>query len=172
MVPSHALNSTARLVLKAFVALNALIAAAVVVAFVLSFVYEEAVVAYYRSRQSGLDGATLVVGMRWWIVVGFVIFPMVHRMLTKLIAIVDTVRAGDPFVPENARRLQQIAWLQLGLEVMHLVFGVFANALSSENARIDWEFSWTGWVAVLLLFVLARVFEQGTRMRQDLEGTV
>jgi hypothetical protein len=30
----------------------------------------------------------------------------------------------------------------------------------------------TGWLAVLLLFVLARVFDYGTRMRDDLEGTV
>jgi hypothetical protein len=30
----------------------------------------------------------------------------------------------------------------------------------------------TRWLAVLLLFVLARVFEQGTRMREDLAGTV
>ena len=30
----------------------------------------------------------------------------------------------------------------------------------------------TGWLAVLLLFVLARVFNHGTRIRDDLEGTV
>ena len=28
------------------------------------------------------------------------------------------------------------------------------------------------WLLVLLLFVLARVFESGARMREDLEGTV
>ena len=38
--------------------------------------------------------------------------------------------------------------------------------------HIDWSFSFTPWVAVLLLFVLARVFEHGARMRADLEGTV
>jgi hypothetical protein len=37
---------------------------------------------------------------------------------------------------------------------------------------IDWSFSPTRWVAVLLLFVLARVFEQGAQMREELEGTV
>jgi hypothetical protein len=30
----------------------------------------------------------------------------------------------------------------------------------------------TRWLAVLMLVVLARVFEQGARMREDLEGTV
>lgn len=37
---------------------------------------------------------------------------------------------------------------------------------------IDWTFSFTPWIAVLLLFVLARVFAHGARMREDLEGTV
>ena len=35
------------------------------------------------------------------------------------------------------------------------------------------EVAWVGlWLAVLLLFVLAQVFREGTRLRDDLEGTV
>ena len=37
---------------------------------------------------------------------------------------------------------------------------------------LDLGFSVTPWLAVLLLFVLARVFAEGTRMRSDLDGTV
>jgi hypothetical protein len=33
-------------------------------------------------------------------------------------------------------------------------------------------FSVDGWLAVLLIFILARVFDAGTRMRADLDGTV
>ena len=33
-------------------------------------------------------------------------------------------------------------------------------------------FSINGWLAVLLTFLLARVFAEGTLMREDLEGTV
>jgi hypothetical protein len=33
-------------------------------------------------------------------------------------------------------------------------------------------FSFTPWLSVLLLFVLAGVFAHGARMRADLEGTV
>ena len=36
----------------------------------------------------------------------------------------------------------------------------------------DAGFSVTGWLAVLLTFLLARVFAEGTLMRDDLEGTV
>ena len=172
MVHPNSPDSLARLVLKALIVINLLFAALVVLALIASFVLEAQIVQYYRSKPTGLDGATLLVGMRWLMVVGFLMFPLMHQLLRKLLAIVETVRAGDPFVPENARRLNQIAWVVLGIQVMHLVFGVFAKVLSSKNAEIEWQFSLAGWVAVLLLFVLARVFEQGTRMRQDLEGTV
>jgi hypothetical protein len=33
-------------------------------------------------------------------------------------------------------------------------------------------FSINGWLAVLLTFLLARVFAEGALMREDLEGTV
>jgi hypothetical protein len=57
---------------------------------------------------------------------------------------------------------------------LHLAVGAIAAAASSKSQPLDvgWSFSITGWLAVLLLFVLARVFDQGTRMRDDLEGTV
>jgi hypothetical protein len=38
--------------------------------------------------------------------------------------------------------------------------------------HLDAGFSPGGWLAVILTFVLARVFAEGTLMREDLEGTV
>jgi hypothetical protein len=88
--------------------------------------------------------------------------------------VVDTVRVGDPFVIVNAQRLRTIAWAVLGLELMHLVVGAVAALASSATQPLDigWSFSVTRWLAALLLFVLARVFEHGARMREDLAGTV
>jgi hypothetical protein len=44
---------------------------------------------------------------------------------------------------------------------------------TAAGERISaWSPGITGWVAVLLAFVLARVFLEGTRMRDDLEMTV
>jgi hypothetical protein len=37
---------------------------------------------------------------------------------------------------------------------------------------LDAGFSISGWLAVLLTFLLARVFAEGTLMRDDLQGTV
>jgi hypothetical protein len=117
---------------------------------------------------------TLELGMRVIMVIGIAAVPLAHVVLSRLRAIVDTVRGGDPFVAANARRLQSIAWAYLGLELLHIAVGVVAASAGSAAQPLDlhWRFSFTPWVAVLLLFVLARVFDQGARMRADLEGTV
>src|SRR5918995_184658 len=89
-------------------------------------------------------------------------------------AIVETVRAGDPFVAANAYRLQAIAWVLLALQLLSIVIGAIGKAVSTpaHPLHLDAGFSVNGWLAVLLTFVLARVLAKGTRMREDLEGTV
>jgi hypothetical protein len=107
-------------------------------------------------------------------VIGICSVPIVHLVLTRLLTIVETVRAGDPFVLANAERLKTIAWAILGLELMHYAVGTIASLVSTTAAplNISSGFSVARWLTVLMLFVLARVFEQGARMREDLEGTV
>ena len=87
---------------------------------------------------------------------------------------VESVRAGDPFVSDNASRLQTIAWALLGLQLLGIVIGAIAKAVSTREhpLHLDAGFSTSGWLAVLLLLVLARVFAEGARMRDELEGTV
>ena len=41
-----------------------------------------------------------------------------------------------------------------------------------EELTADIEFSLTGVLLALVLFILARVFRHGAAMREDLEGTV
>ena len=107
------------------------------------------------------------------VILGLFAVPLGHLVLTRLLAIVNTVRAGDPFIPDNARRLTMIAWGLLGLQVIDLLFGAVAIGVNEGGGPLSgWTFNMTGWLAVLLLFVLARVFEQGARMRDDIEGTV
>ena len=118
--------------------------------------------------------AAMIRGMRFIMIVGILAVPVMHVILQRLLAMVDTVREGDPFVLENAGRLHTIAWSVLGLEVLHLVIGAIAtqSASSVQPLDINSSFSITPWIAVLLLFVLARVFDHGARLRADLEGTV
>ena len=129
-------------------------------------------------RALGFPGAAenpaFVLGGRIIMVIGLASVPLAYLALVRLGEIVDTVRLGDPFVGVNARRLQTMAWALLGMELLHLVVGLVVLIVSTDAQPldIDWNFSVTGWLAVLLLFVLARVFDHGARMREDLEGTV
>lgn len=109
-------------------------------------------------------------GLRAIVVIGLIGAAIVHVVLQRLLAIVETVRVGDPFIVENAERLNAIAWSVLALEGLRLIVAAIA-AVVWEPGRID-AFSFAPWLAVLLLFVLAGVFARGAQMRDDLAGTV
>ena len=124
---------------------------------------------------SGLaDAGAVMMDMRAIAALGLVSIPLVHAILTRLLAMVVTVRAGDPFVPGNAHRLQGIAWVLLALQFLSLFIAGIAKAISTpaHPFHLDAGFSVNGWLAVILTFILARVFAEGTLMREDLEGTV
>src|SRR5688572_20080111 len=70
-------------------------------------------------------------GLRAIVVVGILAATLVHLILRRLLAIVDTVRVGDPFILENAERLQFIAWCVMAGEGLRLVVATIA--------RIVWE---------------------------------
>jgi hypothetical protein len=119
-------------------------------------------------------GWVVISGARLVMVIGVLSVPITNVVLTRLLTIVETVRQGDPFITDNARRLQMIAWAVVALELLHLAVGMVAKVVSTTVTPFDinWSFSFTRWIAVLLLFVLARVFEEGARMREELEGTI
>jgi len=106
--------------------------------------------------------------------IGLAAIPLNYVVLKRLLTIVETVRAGDPFVAANASRLRAIAWALLALQLLSLVIGAIAKTVSTPAHPLDLDagFSINGWLAVLLTFLLARVFAEGTLMREDLEGTV
>jgi hypothetical protein len=120
------------------------------------------------------EAERLVMGLRAIAVLGLAVVPLNYVVLKRLLAIVETVRAGDPFVAANASRLHAIAWALLTLQLLSIVIGAIAKAVSTpaHPVKLDAGFSINGWLAVLLTFLLARVFAEGTRMREDLEGTV
>ena len=116
----------------------------------------------------------LILGFRGIAVLGIATIPLNYAVLKRLLAIVDTVRAGDPFVATNASRLQAIAWALLVLQLLSVAIGAIAKGLSTPGHpfHVDAGFSINGWLAVILTFLLARVFAEGTHMREDLAGTV
>jgi len=161
--------SVARPILRGLTLLNALYALILLALLGWSFFIED-----WPRRPLGFEMVEahprVGQGLRAIVALGVAGAGLVHSVLRRLAAIVETVRAGDPFVLENARRLEAIAWSVAGLEGLRLLVGAIAAAVW-EPGRID-AFSFAPWLAVLLLFVLAGVFAQGARLRDDLEGTV
>lgn len=162
-----------RRLLRVLIRLNQLMGVGILVLLVATLVAEGPVMDALGVPSPDRN-ARFVLGMRVIMVLGIAAVPVAHVVLTRLLTIVHTVGDGDPFVMENAGRLQRIAWAVLGLELLHLCVGAVAAGVSTDQTPldIDWNLSVTRWLTVLLLFVLARVFEQGARMREDLEGTV
>ena len=120
------------------------------------------------------EAERLVMGLRAIAALGLAAIPVSNSVLKRLLAIVETVRGSDPFVAANASRLQAIAWALLALQILGLVIDAIAKSVSIPAHPLDLDAgsSINGWLAVLLTFLLARVFAEGTRMREDLDGTV
>jgi hypothetical protein len=120
------------------------------------------------------EGDWVLMGFRAIMVLGLTAIPLHYIVLKRLLAIVETVRAGDPFVTANAQRLQTIAWMLLLLNLLSIIIGAIGASVSTREypVHLDAGFSINGWLAVILTFVLARVFAQGALMREDLEGTI
>lgn len=116
----------------------------------------------------------LILGLRTIAVIGLVAVVLYHVILSRLLAMVETVRDGDPFVTANADRLRTIAWSLLALQFLGLGIHAIARtvAIPGRPLHITAEFSIGGCLVVLLMFLLARVFAEGAHMREDLEGTV
>jgi len=168
---SSAALQIAYVVLRTLIVLNWLMGVAILALLVLP--NAQWIMAAFKLPPSP-DTDRLIFGMRAVAVLGLAGIPLNHVVLRRMVAIVETVRAGDPFVGANASRLQAIAWSLLALQLLSIVIGGIADVVSTpaHPLHLNAGFSINGWLAVVLTFVLARVFAEGTLMRDDLEGTV
>ncbi|HVR39622.1 MAG TPA: DUF2975 domain-containing protein [Thermoanaerobaculia bacterium] len=169
---SSAALPIAYVVLRILVVLNWLMAGVILV-LLFALPNERWIMSAFHLSPS-LEAERLVMGLRAVAVLGLAAIPLNYLVLKRLLAIVDTVREGDPFVAANASRLQTIAWSLFALQILSVVIGAIGKAVSTpaHPVHLDAGFSINGWLAVLLTFLLARVFAEGALMREDLEGTV
>jgi hypothetical protein len=164
---------TARVVLRALVVLNWLGGAAIL-ALLIATVVAESWTMHALGIAEGDDIRSLLTPLRAIAVLGVAAVPINDVVLRRLLAMIATVRDGDPFVATNARRLQSIAWALLALQLIGLAVAAIGKTASTpaHPLHVDAGFSISGWLAVLLTFILAHVFAAGARLRDDLAGTV
>ena len=104
--------------------------------------------------------------------------PIAHAVLLILVVVnclYGTAIAVLLFVMPSEQWIMSALDLSPSPEADRVIMGLQAIALFGIAAvplNIDAGFSISGWLAVLLTFLLARVFAEGTHMRDDLEGTV
>jgi len=171
-VPSSAALPIAHVVLRILIVLNWLMV--VVILALLFVVPNEQWILRSLDLSPSPAAARLVMGMRAIAVIGLIAIPLNHAVLKRLLAMVETVRTGNPFVAANAARLHAIAWVLLTLQLLGIVINAIVKSISIPGHPLNLHagFSINGWLTVLLTFLLARVFAEGTLMREDLEGTV
>jgi len=82
-----------------------------------------------------------------------------------------TLTAGDPFHPNNVRRLRLVGVMLAALEISrYVVWGL--SPLMPLIKRSESNFNLTSWFSVLVVFVLAEVFREGARLRREAELTI
>ncbi|MGB3378798.1 MAG: DUF2975 domain-containing protein [Allopontixanthobacter sediminis] len=171
------LLAIARFVLMFFIVVLAIAGAALVIALPLMLFNQAALLA-----ELAADGKDIVPGVIT--AAAFVLAGAAGLMalgvyfLLLLRRIVNSVGEGDPFIPDNAKRLSRMGWVAIIAQAAAVPIGIafvwVVGIAADPNDHVDndFGFSGTGVLLVLILFILARVFRKGTEMREELEGTV
>lgn len=163
-----------RWVLKALLVLNILLGAVLLLVLAWSLVNEPRFLAMNRRLFPDGDLPSVLFYARVSLALVAPVMVAAHLLLGRLLAMLKTVEAGEPFVADNAERLRVIAWSLLAIQICDLGFGWATESMNlAAGERFGaWSPGLTGWVAVLLCFVLARVFREGTRLRSEAELTI
>src|SRR6202158_4291545 len=119
-----------RRVLRVLTKLTLLMGALILAWLMASLIAESWVMRALGARPAP-GNSMLFVGMRLIMVIGICSVPIAHLVLARLLAIVETVKVGNPFVMANAVRLKPIACAILGLELLHFTVGAIAEGVST-----------------------------------------
>jgi hypothetical protein len=91
----------------------------------------------------------------------------------RLRQVFATLILGDPFRPENVGRLRIVGLGLIALEVVgYVVRLALMWAIPEHESSVDFSVNFSGWFAILVVFVLAEVFREGARLRRDAELTI
>lgn len=166
--------SASRWILKLLLVLNVVIGVPLLLLLAFTFVAEPRFLATLTRLFPTGDVVVMLASARWLLAIVAPVMLFAHILFRRLLALLNTVEAGDPFVLSNAERLKAVAWCLLAIQLCDLAFGIAATAFDAAAGErtSGWSPGITGWVAVLLVFVLAEVFREGARLRSDAELTI
>lgn len=107
--------------------------------------------------------------------VGLVVFVTgIAYICSQLRRILVTLAEGDPFVPENPPRMTKIAIVIGAIEVVRncAVLILSATMDLGEGYRGGLGINLAAWGAVVVLLILAQVFKEGSRLREEEKMTI
>lgn len=93
----------------------------------------------------------------------------------RLKRVFTTLTQGDPFQPENVRRLRSIGFVLGGIELLSYAVRAVLSWWDQQGVQfrqVGEDFNLTIWFAVLVVLVLAEVFREGARLRREAELTI
>jgi hypothetical protein len=94
-------------------------------------------------------------------------------VLNRLRRVFETLILGDPFRPQNVARLRIVGFALIALEALGYIVHRVTDMFVAGRARgFSLSVNLTGWFAILVVFVLAEVFREGARLRQDADLTI
>ena len=121
-----------------------------------------------RTERGLPDAAVMSGGLLAFVLSLAGVLVIVH----SLRQIFATLTAGDPFHPDNIRRLRLIGVMLAALEFGRYVVWAIGAWIMPGVSREQPHFNLTAWFSVLVVFVLAEVFREGARLRREAELTI
>ena len=167
------LIKSSRLIVRIFLYANRAFFAGVLALLLLTAILSTRFVPLLIPNTSTPDLPSALTGLRLLMLIGLAMAVGTEILLRALAQIIASTSVGDPFIAANARRLQTIGWALLGLQLLDIPAALLDKFCPTLGAAAPGAtFSPGGWLAVLMVFVLSRVFTAGSSLRDDLEGTV
>lgn len=123
-----------------------------------------------EARAEGVPAGRILAAL-----IGLMVFaPGIAYVCAQLRRILSTLADGDPFVPENAPRLTRISAAIALIEIIRM-FSVLILAATvdlGEGYVANININLAVWGAVIVLLILAQVFKEGTRLREEEKMTI
>ena len=113
------------------------------------------------------------------LLIGAVALGGALMIVWRLRRLFDSFSTGEPFKKENANHLRAIWMTMLGIEIARYVLLGLTGVLMAttgtplaDSAEFELRVDFSTWGSILILIVLAEVFREGARLKEEQELTI